>query len=402
MHGLRGARVETRVKPAWHVLTGEYPPKPGGVADYTRAVVRALAVAGEDVHVWTPRGAAPPAEDEGVRVHVLERGFTPRGLLELKAGLGRERSPRRLLVQYVPHAFGMKAMNLPFCAWLAAQQRDASWVMLHEVAFPLRRRDPLRHQLIGVVTHVMAALVAGSAARIFVSTPAWNGVLARFLRPPPPTTWLPIPSNLPTHVAPNAIARARARLPPGPIVGHFGTYGLMAPVLSETLRLLLAKPGRTAVLMGRGSLEFAKDLNVVCGAGSSVLPMGTMSSDDLAAMLAACDVVVQPYSDGVTTRRTSLMASLALGVPIVTTLGVSTETVWTETGSVVLGEHDALALVAATEALLDDVARRDELSDRGKALYERVFSLERTIATLREAPSLECAGKPCDSAPTTI
>src|SRR5207248_6476969 len=27
----------------WHVLTGEYPPQPGGVSDYTRQVARGLA-----------------------------------------------------------------------------------------------------------------------------------------------------------------------------------------------------------------------------------------------------------------------------------------------------------------------------------------------------------------------
>jgi hypothetical protein len=30
------------------------------------------------------------------------------------------RADDRLLVQYVPHAFGFKAMNLPFCLWLYA------------------------------------------------------------------------------------------------------------------------------------------------------------------------------------------------------------------------------------------------------------------------------------------
>ena len=30
------------LKLAWHILTGEYPPAPGGVSDYTRAVARAL------------------------------------------------------------------------------------------------------------------------------------------------------------------------------------------------------------------------------------------------------------------------------------------------------------------------------------------------------------------------
>ena len=38
----------------WHIITGEYPPKRGGVSDYTYLLARALAEAGEDVHIWTP------------------------------------------------------------------------------------------------------------------------------------------------------------------------------------------------------------------------------------------------------------------------------------------------------------------------------------------------------------
>ena len=38
----------------WHIITGEYPPAPGGVSDYTEAVAAGLAAAGDEVHVWCP------------------------------------------------------------------------------------------------------------------------------------------------------------------------------------------------------------------------------------------------------------------------------------------------------------------------------------------------------------
>ena len=64
----------------WAVLTGEYPPDPGGVSDYTRSVASALARAGDVVHVWTPQTEGAPPSDPGVRLHVLADGFTPRTL----------------------------------------------------------------------------------------------------------------------------------------------------------------------------------------------------------------------------------------------------------------------------------------------------------------------------------
>ncbi|MFL5350710.1 MAG: glycosyltransferase family 4 protein, partial [Hyalangium sp.] len=94
---------------AWHLLTGEYPPQPGGVSDYTRLIARELARRGLEVHVWAP-GKAGETREEGVTVHRAPGLFTPAGLIRLSRGLERCRAPRRLLLQYVPHAFGLKAM----------------------------------------------------------------------------------------------------------------------------------------------------------------------------------------------------------------------------------------------------------------------------------------------------
>src|SRR5262245_49578595 len=99
----------------WAILTGEYPPRLGGVGDYTRQLARELAGAGDEVHVWTgpPCGALPP--DPGVQVHHLPGAFGIASLARLGSELSRLRRPARLLVQYVPHAFGWRAMNYPFC-----------------------------------------------------------------------------------------------------------------------------------------------------------------------------------------------------------------------------------------------------------------------------------------------
>ena len=43
----------------WHLVTGEFPPQPGGVSDYTLSVARGLASAGESVHVWCPTSSGP-------------------------------------------------------------------------------------------------------------------------------------------------------------------------------------------------------------------------------------------------------------------------------------------------------------------------------------------------------
>src|SRR5512135_1070561 len=53
-----------------------------------------------------------------------------------------------------------------------------------------------------------------------------------------------------------------------------------------------------------------------------VITPGPLPAPAIAEYLRACDLVLQPYPDGASGRRTTLMTALANGVPVVTTLGV--------------------------------------------------------------------------------
>src|SRR5262249_15627405 len=144
--------------------------------------------------------------------------------------------PRRLLVEYVPHAFGFKGMNLPFCHWLNSRARrgDEVWVFFHEVAFVSRRGQPLRHQLLSLVTRRMAALAARSARRILVATPAWEEMLREISPGLGKVEWVPVFCNIPVRddAVGRAAVRARFGLAGRLVLGHFGTYGgLITPYL---------------------------------------------------------------------------------------------------------------------------------------------------------------------------
>ncbi|HVA40408.1 MAG TPA: glycosyltransferase, partial [Candidatus Binataceae bacterium] len=151
----------------WHIISGEYPPQEGGVADYTRLVALKLVARGDRVHVWAPAVTGAEPADAGVEVHRLPGGFGPRSL----AALGRALDgavPGQILVQYVPQGFGMRGMNLPLCLWLFARRRAGITVMFHEVAVALAWQQPMRHNVIGVVNRAMAFVLTRAARRCFV------------------------------------------------------------------------------------------------------------------------------------------------------------------------------------------------------------------------------------------
>jgi glycosyltransferase involved in cell wall biosynthesis len=360
------------------------------VSDYTCLLARALAEAGDEVHVWAPACPGAAAPDDLVSVHRLPGRFGPSALAQLDAVLTRQPRSHRLLVQYVPHGYGWKAMNVLFCSWLLLR-RPAPWVMFHEVAFPCVPGQRLVLNLMGVVHRLMASMVARAAGRIFVSIPAWETLLRQLVPRLAPVTWLPVPSTVAAWSNPVAAAAIRRRLAAqsGTVIGHFGTFGAgVAERLAAVLPPLLhPAPGRVGLLVGRHSQDFANELlrrhQTLRG---RLHATGEIPPEAVAEHLRACDLLVQPYPDGVSGRRTSVMAGLALGLPIVSTDGPLTENVWRQEGLVALAPADHPAeIVTVAEGLLSNVVARRQLGARGRDGYARYFSLEHTVRTLRAA-----------------
>ncbi|HEV3470238.1 MAG TPA: glycosyltransferase family 4 protein [Pyrinomonadaceae bacterium] len=388
-----------------HLITPEYPPQAGGVSDYTRLVAEGLAAAGEEVHVWCPACEAGAAEScDGARVsasadgRVFVRrelgGFSRRDLARAGRLLDESPAPRRLLVQYVPHGYGRRSMNVGFCLWLwrrAALKGDRVELMVHEPCLAFGEGS-WRQTGAAAVHRLMIAVLLRAARRVWFSIPAWEDYWRPYAFGPPPSFgWLPVPATVPVADDPSLTAEVRARLrvsEGGVIVGHLGTY---APPVRESLRrvlpaLLSECAAASVLLLGRGG-EGLRDelLSARPELEGRVHESGYLGARELSAHLSACDLLVQPFPDGVSTRRTSVMAALAHGRAVVTTRGRLTEELWGETGAVALGE-DAAGLAREAARLLDAGPARARLGEAARALYRERFDLSHTLAALRREP----------------
>jgi glycosyltransferase involved in cell wall biosynthesis len=386
--GLAGAgSVGARVH--WQMLTGEYPPQPGGVSDYSGLVARGLADAGDRVTVWAPPCDAPDELYPGVVVRRLQDNFGRRSRRLLGRYLNTLPEPRRLLVQYVPHAFGWKGANVPFCLWLRSRRRDSLWIMFHEVACPRGAAYSLAENALSVVTTWMAAIVGGAAQRIFVSIPAWQPVVQSIIGRDASIQWMPVPTSVPFICDPAGAALVRSRIGQDhPLVGHLGTYGgLIRPMLRACLPALLVTTDCRLLLLGRGGREFRDELiRDHPELGDRIVAPGEQSPDALSRHVSACDVMLQPYPDGISSRRTSAMVALSHGRPVVTTFGHLSESFWTDSGAVVLAPaSDPGALADATASVIADPIRLRDLSARARAVYAERFDLVHTIERLRAA-----------------
>jgi len=440
-----------------HILTGEYPPRPGGVSDHSFQVAQGLASAGISVHVWTSETGEPrnggarfregeaPAEPttrqthqevrppgimqadldlEGVFVHRLNDPWSAAGLAEIDRSLDGFPARNRLLVQYTPNAWGRKGLNFGFVRWLNSRVRRGDDVrpIVHEPWFrtepwdrpwryvlpPLQRRmarelfsssrlevrgreregdapaePPSEFGSAGASpSRIHSTVSERKITTVYVTIPHWERLLRPYARSACFVN-LPVPSNVPFVDDPEAVAEIRRRVTGDSslVIGTFGTYREeIAPRLLEILPRVLNRADRVGLLIGRNGQAFAKTLPA---RASRVVATGGLPPREVSLHLQACDVLIQPYRDGVTARRGTLMAGLCQGKAIVTTSGKMSEPIWQVSGCVALAEDgDTPVFVSRVEELLANPGLRRSLGEVARGIYVREFALERTMEIL--------------------
>jgi polysaccharide biosynthesis protein PslF len=320
-------------------VTGEYPAMQGGVGDYTRRLGQALGALGADVHVLTHVNAGgdelrAPAEPCEPEVHpILER--TGWGLWGRTIGMVKRLRPEVLHIQYQSAAYGLHpAVNyLPWRLRLV-RERPRILTTFHDLLYPylFPKAGPLRWQAV-------MTLARGSDANVVTNLADWrrleNTDLAPKLLP------IPIGSNIRKEPPPD-YDRDRQRTRWGAkaedwLLAYFGF--LNANKGGETLVRTLAElvragyPARLLMVGGKvGSsdstnlayLQHVETLMHELDVADRVQWTGFTEPSEVSANLLAADCAVLPYREGASLRHGSLMATLAHGLPIVTTASPKT------------------------------------------------------------------------------
>jgi glycosyltransferase involved in cell wall biosynthesis len=297
-----------------------------------------------------------------------------------------------LLVQYNPFSYA----RWGFAPWLPVEllrvrRRRRVALMVHEPYVPMRN---LRWSLMGAWQRLQLWLLWLSAGVVLASIEPWTARLARW-RPRRPVHHLPVGSNLPDGRAGREEARSRLGIAADEVVlatlGSRSPAWLAGPVLAAATAVAAAGCPASALLLGADAPDVDGLAEVL-----RVRRPGWLSDEDLAAALAAADLFLLPLADGVSTRRTTLMAALQHAVPVIATHGPLTDRQLVEAG-------DALRLVPvarvdlfaeAARALAEEPAARLRLGRAGRSLYERAFAWERTAVRLLRALSPPAAEPP--------
>lgn len=318
------------------LISAEYPPMPGGIGDYTALLAAHLAATGLTVAVLTTGEgsvwrdgdvmvyARVPSWGWGIAHHVraLTRDIRPDALhLQYQAGMYRMHPAINLLPQRSPFARGESHRYAPepgLRPWFVTTFHDLRPPYLFPKAGFLRRQA-----MYHLARESDAVIATNSADRRTLQE--WNRR----------TALIPIGSNIPTASIrdPQAV-RTRYGIPTGATL--LTTFGLLNQSKGIETAIdalaLLRQEGTDAylLLIGAGAgvndpTNGATEADVkrrcaAAGLTAFVRKTGRLPSEDVAGALVASDVCLLPYRDGASPRRGSLLAALAQGIPVVTTL----------------------------------------------------------------------------------
>ena len=378
------------------LITGEYPPLRGGVGDFTRQLALALVAAGHDVHVLTTTRAQPAPADAGIAVDPVIARWGWRSLWAAR----RWAASNRLDVVNVQYQAAMYGLTAPihFLPDVVGRPTVATF---HDLRIPylFPKAGPLRN---AAVTH----LAARACAAIATDPADARTLRARGVRA---VSQIPIGSNIAAR-APEGFDRvgwrsARGYAADDFVIGYFGFLNDSkgGDTLIDALADLVARGIPAHVLLIGGAAGASDPTEVAFGARVAeriqalalterVQRTGFLPEADTSAALLACDVMALPYRDGASLRRGTLMAALAHGLPIVSTLG--------EDQVVELRDGEAVRLVrpgAATElaealaVLRTDPQQRERLGRGARALSGR-FGWDAIAAETAQVLAACCVG----------
>jgi glycosyltransferase involved in cell wall biosynthesis len=380
------------------LVSGEFPPRQGGVGDYTRELAAEFVRRGLGVQIITGMAAgrvAPPPGDASIPSYTVCHARLE-SFRSLTAVHELVRALDIVHVQYQAAAYGMTAPIHFLPRFLRARDpRRPVAVTFHDLRVPylFPKAGSLRRRAVMFLARSCPAVVV-------TNQEDWQAINAEFqdLSGPvrPELVMIPIGSNIDAN-APASMNREAARVslgvaPDEVLLCYFGF--LNASKGGETLVRILAqavRAGCKARLLMLGGEIGASDPTNACyarqvktlvselGLDARVIWAGYRPPADVTAFWGASDIAVLPYVDGASLRRGTLMAALAHAMPIVTT------TPRLPIPQFRAGENIALAPAEDVEALalqvitLSEAPLLRERLSRGAAQMAQEFTWPRIV-----------------------
>ncbi len=331
----------------------------------------------EDYCTWLGRAL----EAHGWALEAVRLPWDERGWLASLRQLRQQRAGWRgswVLAQYTALGWSRRGFPMGFLAvlWTLRTCRPRCAVVFHDAEpYPgTRFVDRVRRAVQRRVMRLAYRWAASAILTVPGERISW--LPAR----PAKAQFIPVGSNIP--VPENGRAQ-RAAEPDEKIVAVFGItpgwHGVVEiAAITEALRTAREASQRLKlVAFGRGTREAEDALRrALDGLGVEVSVLGLLPAAELGCVLSSADVQLE-VRGRVSSRRSSVIAAIACGVPVVGYRGSDTDPNLAQAGVHLVADSDVPALGRALREVLGNACLREELRERNRLAQQNVFAWER-------------------------
>ncbi len=302
------------------LITGEYPPMEGGIADYTQVLARQLVALGQDVFVLTHPDAATYPDDVHVTAEIANWN---RAFFGQVTGWAERYGLDVVNLQFQTAAFGMAGL----VHFMPGLFRKIPFVTtFHDLRFPY-----LFPKAGGLRDWIVRELARQSSAVIVTNRGDEKVLRAHF--PRLKLAQIPLGATVKVVKAAERRTEIRALLSATDetlVVAHFGFVNAVKGVDTLLKAVKTADdngvPIKLVMMGGRTGASDPTNHAYVQAIDQLAHDLyiqphwtGFLQDAEVGAYFAAADCVALPFKDGASLRRTSLQAALAYGCAIVTT-----------------------------------------------------------------------------------
>ncbi len=310
------------------LVTGNYPPTPCGIGDYTQRLAVEMSRRRHDVFILTsaPTDSTGPAADGRGPVEILRAvskwdSQDCRKILEIV----RSRRIDLLHIQYQPDTFRNRPM-ISLLPWALKRQRPKKVrvvVTLHELAGPATPFLPgpaRRGWLLPLTFFADAIIVTNERDLFYLGQCPW---LTRRLHLIPLAA--AIDARSAWRVSREAVREKMGVHPDETLLIRFGfihnaRVSLIPQLLDAVQRLLREGRRVKLVFLGgadpRGTSE-ALAMADRLGIKEGILFTGYRPAEEVSQILASADIGIQLYPEGICEKRSGLQTAMAHGLPVI-------------------------------------------------------------------------------------
>lgn len=284
--------------------------------------------------------------------------------------------PDVVVVQFNPYSFSRFGLPrwLPRALDRFKHRMPGTRIALlaHELWLPLNADRTVG---VALAQRVVLRAVAARADALLASTESFAASLSR-IAGRRHVAVLPVGSNVPDLRAGRAEQRCRWNVAgDGFVVAAFGTghpSRQLRHVSAAMERLLHADPAAVALNLGAGAPALTFD----GVAPERAFSPGALPSDDVSRAIAATDLMLLPFVDGLSTRRTTLMASFQHDIAVLGTHGINTDAALRLglQGALLPAESTPEAFADAAQRLASSSTERRAVAEAGARLYRERYS----------------------------